>query len=197
MQTGDRPALVQSEREDALVRSRRQTKIRRSEYRAAIRMGATITSRSWRAACGSLRLQSNSASAGAETYGPRLQFATMPSSAVPYGPLREHGNKRGTSNSAWLSVGAGDFPARLPPAQPRENQQVATRVVSWQPHRGDQGPVVPRACYWPDPGSYHEDAHTREMRYLPHEKSPYSVRVVHEKATGSRRWERSAALPST
>ena len=45
-------------------------------------------------------------------------------------------------------------------------------------------PRVRDACYRPDPASYQEDERTREMLYLPRGESPYSVRVVHEKATG-------------
>ncbi len=52
------------------------------------------------------------------------------------------------------------------------------------PRTADAMPSVSGSVYVPDVSSYREDDETRELRYLPREESPYSVRVVYEKATG-------------
>jgi len=45
-------------------------------------------------------------------------------------------------------------------------------------------PRVAAACYWFAPVTYREDAHIREMQYLPRTASPYYVHVTVRKDTG-------------
>jgi len=54
----------------------------------------------------------------------------------------------------------------------------------------DAGSNLESVIYWPNPGTYREDSHHREMCYSPQRPYGYRVRVIHDKGSGKWRTEK-------